>query len=176
MMIYSGWQLCLILACLSISDIARAETVSLTIETRIKEKTLSFEAGIKSTQTVVVDFSMGSVSSSFTTGVTSIGVSELKSIRDAFSVDNVAISKTAAGFDAVGQTASGVGFMPNIDYKFAITVDVSSREVVFSGCHDGYPSYKIFVNGNVVYDFDQELLVALFGSCDTKVQPTTVKF
>jgi hypothetical protein len=51
---------------------------------------------------------------------------------------------------------------------------MNTREIVFSGCHDGYPSYEITVQDKEVYSFEQEILVALFGSCDINV-PHTVK-
>ncbi|PBB20395.1 hypothetical protein CK219_10505 [Mesorhizobium sp. WSM4313] len=158
------------------STAAFSETVTVVIETRIKEKTLSFEAGMKSTQTLKLNFDAQKLTSDFSTGVTNIAVTDLKSVRDKFVVEGVNFTKTAANFIAKGQTASGVLFMPDIDYKFSITVDIAAREVVLSGCHDGYPSYKVLVNNSQVYDFDQEFLGALLGTCDTDVGSITKNF
>jgi hypothetical protein len=164
------------LACLFPETHAAAETAKVVIETRIKKKMLSFQAGMKSTQTIDINYDTKNISEKFETGVTELFGVQLKSVRDKFTVKQAQIVGKAAGFTAEGQTASGVLFMPNINYKFAITVDLSAREVVLSGCHDGYPSYKITSQNIEVYSFEQEIATALFGSCDINVPHTVKKF
>lgn len=153
---------------------AQAQNAEVIIETRIKPPDV--QAGMKSTQTIKLDYAGKKATQTFTTGVTNIGIAELGSIRDKFTVDQIRFSGKVSEFTATGQTASAIFFMPNINYKFSITVDMTVREIVFHGCHDGYPSYKISVQGKEVYAFAQENLGALFGSCDTKVTSTKKKF
>jgi hypothetical protein len=155
---------------------AAGETATIVIETRIKKKTLSFQAGMKSTQTINIDYDAKRISDDFRTGVTELLGVQLKSVRDNFTVKRIKFAGKVASFEAEGETASGVVFMPNINYKFAITVDLSANEIVFSGCHDGYPSYRITVRGTEAYSFEQENATALFGSCDINVPHTVKKF
>lgn len=146
------------------------------VETRIKEGALSFQAGMKSRHTVKIDYSSRSLSSDFLTGVTNLVGIELGSVRDRFTVYSPIFSGEVASFIMEGQTASAVGVLPNINYRFTITVDRAAREIVVSGCHDGYPSYSIIVGDTEVYSFEQEFLAALFGSCDIVVASRTVKY
>jgi hypothetical protein len=161
---------------LSLEAHAAAQTARVVIETRIKQKALSFQAGMKSTQTIDINYDTKTIDEKFSTGVTEILGLQLKSVRDKFTVTQITFAGKVAGFTAEGATASGVKFMPNINYKFSITVDMGAREVVLSGCHDGYPSYKITVENKEIYSFEQEVLAALFGSCDTKLTHTVKKF
>ena len=43
--------------------------------------------------------------------------------------------------------------VPDIDYDFTLTIDASSQGYLWctiQGCHDGFPSYEIYVNGRLV--------------------------
>jgi hypothetical protein len=170
------WALAIALVSLCTQGAAVAQTAKVVVETRIKEKTLSFQAGMKSTQTIDINYATKSISQKFETGVTDLVGIQLNSVRDKFTVTQTHFTGKVSAFTAEGQTASGVGIMPNINYKLSIKVDMAAREVAFSGCHDGYPSYKITVQGKDVYAFEQEILLALFGSCDISVPHTVKKF
>lgn len=130
------------------------------------------ESGMKSTQVLMVDFDKKAITQTFSTGVTKIGPVEIGSVRDKFLFDNVDFSSPGrVGFTARGQTASGVLFMPNINYKFQLAVTPAGKGA-FSGCHDGYPAYQVKVAGKVVYDFKHQplSLVKLFGECDVEIK------
>lgn len=70
-----------------------------------------------------------------------------------------------------GSTKSGItlGIGPGIDYKFQFTGKPNKTRIL--GCHDGYPSYKIYINGKLVYYFKHKnyRLLRLFGKCDVNV-------
>lgn len=145
-------------------SMAIAQAVKVEITTQI----LPFDPlpGMKSKQTLLVDFAQRKIMQSFTTGVTDVGF-EIGSVRDKFEVENVAFENGRVGFTARGQTASGVMFMPNINYRFYFSVTPAGGGVL-SGCHDGYPAYEVLVAGKKVYDFTHKSmnLVKLFGTCD----------
>lgn len=146
-----------------------AAPLELVIKTEIREKTAAFQVGVKSIQTIAIDFDAQTISSVVTTGTTDIGVADLKSVRDSFSVANASFAGQTVSFNATGETASGVLVMPNINYALRLDIDLNARTARVSGCHDGYPSYEVSVSGSQVYSFEQEYLLALFGSCDTQV-------
>ena len=158
---------CFVLVC-SVS--VHSEPVRVELVTRI----LSFDpqAGMKSTQVLLIDFDKKTIKSLFSTGVTAIGPIELGSVRDKFVVDNIDFGTPGrVGFTARGQTASGVLFMPNINYKFNMAVTPKGTGA-FSGCHDGYPAYRVAVSGKAVYEFLHESLslIKLFGECDVQIK------
>ena len=127
---------------------------------------------MKSTQVLLIDFDKKSITPSFSTGVTSIGSIDLGSVRDKFVVDNIDFGTSGrVGFTARGQTASGVLFMPNINYKFNMAVTPKGKGAL-SGCHDGYPAYQVTVAGKSVYDFKHQSLslIKLFGECDIEIK------
>lgn len=153
-----------IAAMLCSCTLAIAQPVKVEITTRI----LPFDPlpGMKSKQTLLIDFAQKKITKSFTTGVTDVGF-EIGSVRDKFEVENVAFENGRVGFTARGQTASGVMFMPNINYKFFFSVTPAGGGAL-SGCHDGYPAYEVVVAGKKVYDFSHKSmnLVSLMGTCD----------
>ncbi|TIX83185.1 MAG: hypothetical protein E5V24_19710 [Mesorhizobium sp.] len=157
---------------LATAGTALAAPLELVIKTEIREKTAAFQVGVKSIQTIAIDFDAQTVSSVVTTGKTDIGITDLKSVRDSFSVANASFAGQTVRFKATGQTASGVRFMPNINYALTLEVDLNARTAKVSGCHDGYPSYEVSVSGSQVYSFEQEYLLALFGGCDTQADAT----
>ena len=144
----------------------------ITIQTEIKGGPV---AGIKSTQTIEVFrlFNRGrrecSVRSRYRTGTT-LG---LPSVRNRFTATKNCYKNGPYGYDGVtinvkGQTASGVRVMPNINYRFTITLE-TDRTIKVNGCHDGYPSYNIKIGSRRIYYHHQEHVGTLFGSCDTHV-------
>lgn len=143
------------------------QQTKLMIETRI----LDFDpvAGMKSTQTIQVDFVKQTVISSYVTGNT-YGI---PSTRDSFVVEQIKFSpdQNQVNFKVIGATASGVQIMPNIDYQFNFTLS-SDNQLSINGCHDAYPAYKVILNGKSEYEFKHERkdLIKLFGECDIKVQ------
>lgn len=129
------------------------------------------QAGMKSTQTLQVDFDKKTVTQSFKTGVTTIGPVELTSVRDKFVVQDVTFEGTKrVSFKVAGQTASGVLFMPNINYQFTFAVTPTGTGAI-AGCHDAYPAYDIKVGGKAIYAFKHQPtnLIGLLGDCGTKV-------
>ncbi|SFN44981.1 hypothetical protein SAMN05216386_1016 [Nitrosospira briensis] len=130
------------------------------------------QEGMKSTQVLLVDFEKKQITQSFSTGVTGLGPIQLGSVRDKFVIENPDFSSPGrAGFTARGQTASGVLFMPNINYMFQFVVTPTGKGAL-SGCHDGYPAYQVMVGTNKVYDFKHRsiALLKLFGQCDIEIK------
>lgn len=146
--------------------------VKIEIETAIRDLSWgSFQAGQKSLHTVLVDLTNQKIESSYKTGHTEILGFSVNSIRDGFKIENKQFLSKSVIFKAIGQTASAVGFMPNINYTFYF--HVTESQVLYSGSHDGYPSYKISVNGKPIYDHMQGWLGELFGDADIDVPTTT---
>jgi len=145
--------------------------ISIEIETAIRKQSwATVQVGQKSLQTLVVDFDAQTVTESHITGSTKIFGKSFGSIRDDFKL--LAYSFTSTGtvsFSVKGQTASAVGFMPNIDYKFDILLTSSPKLISVTGYHDGYPSYNVSINGKSVYDYIQGHLGQLLGESDVKV-------
>lgn len=150
-----------------------AATIRIDIETAIRRLSwASCQAGQKSIHRVVVDFNKNVVASSFATGHTTFLCFKLGSVRDGFSVTGTEFrSDGTVKFKATGQTASAVGFMPNIDYSFDFVV--SPTQVQFVGAHDGYPSYNIAINDKSAYDYVQGHLGQLLGTRDIQVPQQT---
>jgi hypothetical protein len=150
-------------------DVAHAaDAVQIVVRTHIDSP--DPQAGMKSEQTVMVNFKTGRYSSSFKTGITSVVGVRLESVRNKFNVDKFSLSNGIASFEVYGETASGVLFFPNINYKFKVSVDRNGKGTL-SGCHDGYPSYDVLVTGKPSYTFTHGHidLIKLFGSCDINV-------
>lgn len=145
-----------------------ADLIQVTVRTHIDEP--DPQAGMKSEQTITVNFKKGVYTTSFKTGVTKIVGATLESVRDKFQVENFKVVGGIASFEVRGQTASGVMFMPNIDYKFKLTVDDKGKGTL-TGCHDGYPSYDVVIEGKTVHNFKHGRmeLIKLFGTCDIAV-------
>jgi len=128
------------------------------------------QAGMKSTHTVVVDTDTRSIASDiYSTGITHIpGLGATGSRDDNFmgvlnSVDDCHINLTMNG-----STASEA-FPAAIDYSFNIYLSLvigGNGAASLAANHDGYPSYKYYVNGGKYYDYVQRNLRDLFGGLD----------
>ncbi len=130
------------------------------------------QVGMKSTQVLFVDFDKKRVTQYFSTGVTTLGPVELGSVRDKFVIANVDFSSAGrVGFTARGQTASGVLFMPNINYNFQLAITPNGKGTI-AGCHDGYPAYQVTVGKKTIYNYKHPSisLVKLFGECDIEIK------
>lgn len=170
----------LLLASLPWSHSASAHTVSLnqvaiTIETRIDPP--DPQAGMKSVHKIIVNFNSESLQEQFSTGTTTIFGTTFSSIRNNFRSQAVKWDRKNRGsghrvvtLSISGHTASGVRVLPGIDYRFSIHL-TDSREIRIDGCHDGYPSYSIKVDGSQKYYHKHKptRLYKLFGRCDVKV-------
>jgi hypothetical protein len=147
--------------------------VCIEIETAIRKLSwASFQAGQKSVQKVTVDFTLRKVASQFYTGKTKVLGIELGSVRDRFALTAQRFTEDGtACFTVTGQTASAVTVLPNINYTFDF--QVSQTDVIFSGRHDGYPSYHIAIDGASAYDHVQGHIGQLAGSADVLVSRRT---
>lgn len=128
------------------------------------------QAGEKLRQVLQVDSKNKIVTAKVMTGTTELLGATLTSARNG-TTSSANFSGNVVTITAIGQTASGVYIVPDIDYKLEIKIDLIQRKGIVSGCHDGYPSYTIRVGSTVVYDFKQTSITALAGSCDTNVSP-----
>ena len=114
----------------------------------------------------------------YKTGTTDIFGKKLRSTGDDFSftsdggeVKNVEIS---------GKTQSGIarwtgGILPFINYSFEFTGAPNNAKV--TGEHDGYPSYRIYENGRLIYYYKHKpsswispQQLKLFGTSDRRVK------
>ncbi len=138
------------------------------IETRILD--FDPQSGVKSHHFFFVDFDEKSVTSSYETGSTEFFGVNLSSVRDNFFVSDISFSDDMVTFTLSGSTASGVGFIPNIDYEFDVVVD-RSGSVKIEGCHDGYPAYLVQFNGTDLHNFEHQPkeVIKLFGRCDVNM-------
>ena len=146
----------------AVGSTVNAAPLELTIETRI----LPFDPvdGMKSRQTLLIDFDRKHISNRHETGST-YGI---PSTRDTFEVKDIRFSGSKAQFTVLGETGSGVQVIPNINYKFKLEVDSNGSAALIGGCHDGYPAYKIEVGRRTLYEFRHKpiRLYRLFGDCD----------
>ncbi len=142
--------------------------VTVVVETEILKTDPS--PGLKTQQTVQVDFARKMVSQDFKTGKTDLGITQLESIRNDFKIDDVTFAGGRATFTLSGQAASGVGFLPDIDYRFNVTLWPDGHSII-RGCHDGYPAYRIKVAGRQEYFFPhgEFELSKLLGTCDIRL-------
>jgi hypothetical protein len=167
----------------------------LLIETAIRRQSgLTAQVGRKSLHTITVDFdfdprvpfipsqerasrviegfrrAQGPITQKYVTGKTNIGPVSLGSLRDDFRLISPRVQpRVSASFSVIGQTASGVAIMPNINYQLDFVISLSPKLVKIKGSHDGYPSYNVSVNGRTVYDYVQGHLGELFGKSDVAV-------
>lgn len=163
----------------------KAELIDFTFRTKIEP--YDFEAGMKSEQLIRVDFTNRVVSDSgFITGPTTLWFVELQaaSARTKFTLKSSEwLSDEKVRFTVAGQTASGVQFMPNINYDFTIVVQKDGHGNIV-GCHNQYPSYQVVIDGRIdpVYYFPHEksnifqAFGRLWGPCDTLVKPVPRAF
>jgi len=150
----------------------KSNIILIEIETAIRDVScISVQVGQKSLQTITVDFNNEIVKSKYSTGTTKMGIITVGSIRNDFNIKRYRFNSGVAYFPVSGQTASAVGFMPNINYQFDF--EVSKSAVKFKGSHDGYPSYNIAINKKSAYDYTQGHIGQLFGTSDTKVYSKT---
>lgn len=144
-----------------------SNVIYIEIETAIRQDhSWTPQVGQKSLQKITVDLENKKISQEFSTGKTYIGKYSLESVRNDFKVISSQFqSDGAVVFSISGQTATGIGVMPNINYQFRFSI--SSKIGHLTGKHDGYPSYNIAVNGKTVYDYKQGHVGQLLGSEDT---------
>ena len=155
-----------------ISYASHAQSFEIVIETRILD--FDPQAGVKSRQTLEIDFSNSTVTSSYETGTTDFFGIQLDSVRDNFVVEDSSFTDDRVSFVVKGSTASGAMLTPDIDYSFSISGKLKSDgkvtvlDVSVNGCHDGYPAYSVTVNGGTIYSYEHKSidLLSLFGSCD----------
>jgi hypothetical protein len=133
--------------------------------------------GMKSRQTIAIDYEKKSVTCGYVSGVTDIGIFEIPAARSSFSVSNIYfIGSDKVLFTAVGETASGVRVLPNINYRFKLIISKDGDAKVDGG-HDAYPAYTVTVGGVQKYHFEPEPgnLGGLWGDSETKVKKDAPK-
>lgn len=144
------------------------------IVTAIRDVGDAMQVGEKSRQTVLLDCDKRVLTQfPVALGDTKIWRISLKPVRSKFTAELYDSANDIFSMFILGQTASGVRFMPDIDYRLRITVDPLKRRIRLSGAHDGFPSYSILLNDKRIYDFEQNLFVesatALMGTSDVTV-------
>ena len=116
-------------------------------------------------------------------GVPSIG-DEFKILNVATNYENKSLEFSVSGTTKTGLSAIVLGALPAIDYKLNFKFDGANQKNkwVISGCHDGYPAYKVWVD-NAITNFITDLyeyrhksirLHKLFGDCDIQVNVNKV--
>ena len=159
-----------------VASTAHAEIIKVEIVTAIREKPGAIQVGEKTRQILTIDTDKGTVLGEVRTGSTTVAGVELEAVRKRFNQRVEMSAPSAIKISAQGQAASGVGFMPDIDYLLVLSFDVAARTVGIKGSHDGYPSYSILVNGVSAYDFEQGYVAELFGTSDVKVEKAGIPF
>ena len=85
--------------------------------------------------------------------------------------DDFKFTRNEQGVTVSGKTATGLtlGIGPFINYSFAFSGGPNGARV--KGCHDGYPSYRIYDNGKLIYyhRHNSTKVWKLFGKCDVRV-------
>jgi hypothetical protein len=145
---------------------------SLEVTTWIAEPHI--QPGVKSTQSLTVDRNTGTQLHMYKTGSTNLGLASVGADKAEF---HGGIDSRTGIIEMSGETGSwlapGDWFGPldmDIDYDFRFRFDpVTGSISLFGGTHDGFPSYKIEANGNVIYYRPQKSLLELIGCCDVTV-------
>lgn len=123
----------------------------------------------------------------YKTGTTNISVGgktyEVKSSGDDFGFKRGAPGE---GLTIYGKTATGLtlGIGPFINYKFSfrsqmpevVNQSIKSIKATVTGCHDGFPSYRIYVNNKLIYYHKHELtkIWKLWDNCGVTVSQAFV--
>jgi len=124
------------------------------------------QAGVKSTETVRINFETGEIiEKSYTTGTTDFGLFETDSRSDEF-IPKVTKTADTNTLKMTGETGSWGFPVANINYDFTITYDKSMRTITVGRTHDGFPSYQLWIGGTVRYDYQQGHIGELFGTRD----------
>lgn len=153
----------------AMARMAVGQIIDVEIETRILPP--DRQAGLKSTQSIEVNFDAKTIDCNSETGTTNFCIAgvgfEFDSVRDNFRLSNISFEDGVARFTATGETASGVRVLPNINYHFEFTI-ARDGQASIAGCHDGYPAYTVLVGGTPRYTYShpQGELGRLLGECD----------
>lgn len=143
-----------------LATVGNAEQHKVVITTQIDQGTV--QAGLKSTQTVVVDLATHRAESDHWTGLTEIGPMKFASVDDKFEATASGNASGGTTVEIKGRTRSGVRFMPPIDYRMKL-VSSSNGAFLLTGCHDEFPSYNVTINGEEVYDYPHPKIDGLAG-------------
>lgn len=157
----------------------QAEELTLVVETRILDQGIAAsQAGMKSRQTFIINTAEETVTERpFETGVTDFGPFSSGSIRDDFKYKVLQLHTGGFRIQVSGETASPVVIMPNINYRFEIQVNVENRRAWIEGCHDGFPSYEVTIDGRRIYWHEQSANPGeLIGDCDTQASVIAKRF
>ena len=165
------------------AKVAEKQSVSIIVQTIIRDTSSSIQAGVKSTHFITYDGEYHKdkhgtwnrfISESIvgTTDVPLIGKKE--GIRNSFKIEKFSADGTRISFWMKGATASVVGVLPDINYYMYFLIDIEERQFSIGGSHDGYPSYVAYLRDSSgesisIYDSQQGFLPALLGSSDIKV-------
>jgi hypothetical protein len=147
------------------------------VVTAIRDVGGAFQAGEKSRQRILLDCESRTIAlPEPTLGITDLYIAKRNAVRNAFDANLIEVRDELFVLGARGQTASGVYFMPDIDYRLRLEVDAARRRIRIVGSHDGFPSYTVLVNGKAVYDYEQSHFVRSFdkllGTSDVEVNKT----
>ena len=155
---------------------ASATKVTLEVVTAIEEP--DCQSGTKSSQKLVIDTATHEVESSHMTGTTNILGCEFSSIKDRFVVEGLVQDDKGFRFNVVGRTATvaSLGLGGEIDYQLRVAFDTNKKVVTVSGKHDGYPTYYVKLNGQMIYQFEQTNLSALLGELEINMSAKTTAY
>ena len=152
----------------------RLPTFKIEIVTAIRDVGCAIEVGEKSRQTMLLDCNKRALTNlPVVAGETKLGPFTLKAVRSKFTAELYDSASNRFSMLMLGQIASGVRFMPDIDYRLRITIDPRNRRIQLAGSHDGFPSYSILVDGKLIYDYEQNIFIKsatdLMGTSDVTV-------
>ncbi|BEV12062.1 hypothetical protein ATDW_25580 [Asticcacaulis sp. DW145] len=159
-------------------DKSRLGMLRIEIVTAIRDVGGAIQVGEKSRHVMILDCQSRTFTPMEpTTGYTKLMGRKLEAVRNRFLATlDEAIDPDVFTISALGQTATGVRVLPDIDYRLRITIHARKRQVRITGAHDGFPSYSVLVNGKAVYDFEQNLFIEsytdLLGTSDVVVDKT----
>ena len=136
---------------------------TIVVETEIRKP--DPQSGTKSYQEVSIDTDAGTATSTYSTGKTTVGGRQYSSRSDDFTVSQVS-GDNGVYTAAIDGTTGSKWFPANIDYSFDVVINENTGEVFLVGSHDGYPSYMIRLNGELIYDYQQDDIWDLFGDAD----------
>ncbi len=153
-----------------------SKTVKVEVITAIEKP--DCQSGTKSTQKILVDTITLDVQSSHTTGTTNILGCEFSSINDHFVVEGLIQDTNGFRFNVVGRTATvaSLGLGGEIDYQLKVAFDTNRKVLTINGKHDGYPTYYVKLDDELIYQFDQTNLTSLLGDLEITMPEKTSKY
>jgi len=153
-------------------DFLGLEPVTIDFQTRIKTNLYGFTSGVKTSHVLTVETTNAQISGESKLLGTTWGVVQGRgnlmasaSLTDARDDGGYTTTVTLTGY-----AFTGVRILPRIDYSLTITIESDCEGKVKKAPlkigHDGFPTYQLNFKGRNVYNYQEGVILELFGVDD----------